>query len=97
MFVILATFQVDPAHLDAFLELIDTNAAASLADEPGCHRFDVCQTEGKPTEVVLYEIYDDPAAFDAHLETPHFAVFDQGVAPMVLAKEVKRLDLRPAR
>ena len=25
---------------------------------------------------MLYEIYDDAAAFDAHLATPHFAVFN---------------------
>ena len=32
-----------------------------------------------PEAVILYEIYDDAAAFDAHRETPHFAVFMDAV------------------
>ena len=47
-------------------------AANSLAQEDGCHVFDVC-TAG--TTVFLYELYTDKAAFDAHMQTPHYASF----------------------
>jgi quinol monooxygenase YgiN len=36
----------------------------------------------------LYELYDDEAAFAAHLETPHFKAFDREVAPWVVGKVV---------
>ncbi|MEM7522936.1 MAG: antibiotic biosynthesis monooxygenase [Pseudomonadota bacterium] len=39
----------------------------------------------------LYEVYDDAAAFDAHLASDHFKDFDAAVAPMVAAKTVRRL------
>lgn len=41
----------------------------------------------------LYEIYDDAAAFEAHKQTAHFAVFDRESAPLVAAKEVTLGDL----
>ena len=40
---------------------------------------------------MLYEIYDDAAAFDAHLATPHFAIFNEATAPLVASKTVHRL------
>ena len=48
------------------------NAAASVRDEAGCRQFDVAQDASKPEQFFLYEIYDDEAAFKAHMETPHF-------------------------
>ena len=37
---------------------------------------------------MLYEIYDDAAAFEVHKRTPHFAVFDRESAPFVATKAV---------
>ena len=44
--------------------------------ERGCRRFDVLEPAGEPDRVVLYEIYDDRAAFDAHLQSEHFRRFN---------------------
>ena len=71
------------------IRLIETNAAASVRDEPGCHRFDVATDPAHPDEVFLYEIYDDAAAFDAHRQTPHYAVFDEAISDLVAGKEVR--------
>jgi quinol monooxygenase YgiN len=49
--------------------------------------------EGEADRVLLYEIYDDAAAFEAHKQTAHFAVFDRDSAPLVAAKEVTLGDL----
>jgi len=43
---------------------------------------------GETDRIVLYEIYDDPAAFEAHKRTPHFATFDRESGPLVAAKAV---------
>lgn len=94
-FVILARFRVAPGQKRAFLELIGRNAAASVADEPGCRRFDVLtDATGEGDEVVLYEIYDSPAAFDAHLASPHFVAFRAATAGIVLSSSIERLNLR---
>ncbi len=91
-FVILARFRIAPGARDAFLDHVGRNAAASVADEPGCRRFDVLTHEaGAADEVVLYEIYDDAAAFDAHMGTPHFAAFSAATAAIVVSANVERL------
>lgn len=97
-FVIVAEFDVTPAQAEAFLQLVRANAAASVRDEPGCRRFDVLVPEVLPRDtdpmrVVLYEIYRDPAAFDAHLLTPHFKIFQEATADLVTGRVVRRFNL----
>ena len=48
--------------------------------EPGCRKFFVSRSEDNPDRFFLYEEYDDEAAFDAHLETPHFDRLIRGAA-----------------
>ena len=92
-FVIIVDFRLKPGTYDRFRALIVENAAASVRDEPGCRRFDVVVPEGEADRIILYEIYDDAAAFDAHLKTPHFASFDAASAPLVAARTVSRCRL----
>lgn len=93
MYVITVDFEIDATHLDAFLPLMVQNAAASVRDEPGCRQFEVCQDPDKPTRMFLYEVYDDRAAFDTHLATPHFTAFDEATTGMIISKTVRPLAL----
>jgi quinol monooxygenase YgiN len=90
-FVVIAEFEVRPEGLERFLELARADAGQSVAREPGCHQFDVTLERGAPNRVVLYEVYDDEAAFDAHLQMPHLATFRDGIEPLVLSRNVRRL------
>ncbi len=91
-FVLIVEFQVKPDSLEKFNQAIAINAKASVSEEPGCRQFDVLTPEAGPGDrITLYEIYDDAAAFDAHLATPHFATFNDATAPLVAAKTVHRL------
>jgi quinol monooxygenase YgiN len=92
-FVIVVDFKIKAGQMAAFRKLIDDNARASVRDEPGCSRFDVCTNRKDQDRILLYEIYDDRAAFDAHLKTPHFAVFNEQSAPLVADKSVAEYDL----
>ncbi len=87
---ILVRFTLHPGARPAFLDLVKANAAASVASEPGCTRFDVLEGD-EPDEVVLYEIYDDDVAFDVHLASAHFKSFDEASSPLVVTKAVQRL------
>ncbi|MEL6548894.1 MAG: putative quinol monooxygenase [Pseudomonadota bacterium] len=89
MFAVVVTLKIAPGKMPDFLTSIRPNAAASLRDEPGCHRFDVCHDDARPNEVFLYELYDDAAAFDAHLATEHFKIFDAETAPMIVGKDIR--------
>lgn len=71
MFVIVVLCRVQPEHVEAFIEASLDDARHSVLDEPGCLRFDLVQDDEEPTKIWLYEIYQDRAAFDHHLTTPH--------------------------
>lgn len=89
MYVVTVLFRVEPAQAAGFLERVRRQAADSLAAEPGCRRFDVCHDPARPGMVFLYEIYDDRAAFDAHLASHHFRAFDAEAGPVTLEKTVE--------
>mgnify|MGYP001799846413 CR=1 FL=1 len=86
MFAVTVIFDIHAGRMEDFLPLMLTNARASRDTEPGCQQFDVCR-EGD--RIFLYEIYDDRAAFDAHLATDHFLSFDAAVADMVAEKRLE--------
>ena len=92
-FVIVVDFKIQPGEMTAFRRLIDDNAKASVREEPGCRRFDVLANRKEADHILLYEIYDDRAAFDAHLKTSHFAAFSAASAPLVTDKTVQEYDL----
>ncbi|PKB71281.1 MAG: hypothetical protein BZY87_06155 [SAR202 cluster bacterium Io17-Chloro-G6] len=75
MYVIVAPLQIKEGHKAEFLEALMEDARGSNNDEPGCLRFDVIQDAEDEHRIWLYEVYKDEAAFKAHTEAPHFAVF----------------------
>jgi LDH2 family malate/lactate/ureidoglycolate dehydrogenase/quinol monooxygenase YgiN len=89
-YTILVEFTVVDGTLPGFLEMVRANAAASLAEEPGCRRFEVFVPDDG-NRVVLYEEYRDRSAFAEHCRTPHFLSFDAAVQSMVVAKRVTEL------
>jgi tripartite-type tricarboxylate transporter receptor subunit TctC len=71
--------------------LLLRNARQSLDTEPGCRQFDVCRWPDDECRFLLYEIYDDAQAFQAHLAADHFKAFDAAVTPWLSAKSVQLL------
>ncbi len=89
MFVVLVHFQVEQGFKKQFHEALRLQAQNSIEQEEHCHVFDVCQSNDNPLCFVLYELYSDEAAFNAHLESAHFHAFDQRVSPWVTSKSVQ--------
>jgi autoinducer 2-degrading protein len=89
-FVIMVDFRLKACAQTRFRRMIDANARASVKDEPGCRRFDVVEPHGELGRILLYEIYDDEMAFDAHCRAAHFLAFDAECAPLVEEKHVIR-------
>ena len=91
MFVVIVDWRVAPEEADAFAALLEGQARASLSREPACRVFDVAQDPEDPGSFFLYEVYEDRAAFDLHLGTPHFAAFAKVADPVTLSKTVRVL------
>ena len=88
--IVLVRFRVKPDRSEAFLARVRRQAEDSLRLEEACRRFDVATAPGDPTQVLLYEIYDDAAAFDLHLASDHFKAFDAEVREWLDDKVVER-------
>jgi (4S)-4-hydroxy-5-phosphonooxypentane-2,3-dione isomerase len=80
VFALVVELNVKPDKRRQFLQAIETNATASVRDEPGCLRFDVVQDRDDSDHFVLYELYNDDAAFEAHRSAPHFSAWRAAAA-----------------
>jgi quinol monooxygenase YgiN len=88
MIAVCVTFDIKDGQMETFLPLMNAQAKASLTQEDGCHRFDVCTQGNAANRVFLYELYTDRAAFDVHLASDHFKAFEASVAALIAAKSV---------
>jgi len=93
-FVVVAEFEVKADCVRDFLALARDDARHSLADEPGCRQFDIVQLDETPARVMFYEVYDDRAAFDTHLQTPHLYRFRAGFPALIVAERPVRFGRR---
>lgn len=86
MLILTVNLTIQPTQVDAFMRQALENAAQSKA-EPGCRQFDVLVDPKDSTQVLLYEIYDDEAALEAHQQTPHFKKYLTDAVPLLSARE----------
>ncbi len=92
-YIVTVEFDVDPARFAAFMPLMVENAETSKRDETGCRHFDVCRPRDVANRVFLYEIYDDEAAFQRHLQSGHFKAFAAATKDMITARRIVVCDL----
>jgi autoinducer 2-degrading protein len=80
-YVVIATWVADEGEEENVARILRENSVATNA-EPGCREFTVYREKDAPRTFVLYEVYDDEAAFQAHRESEHFKryVTDDAVA-----------------
>ena len=86
--VITVDFALHEGAMKDFMPLMVDNANRSRSLEPGCHRFDVLVSPKVRDRVFLYEIYQDRAAFETHLKTPHFLEFNEKSRPYIKNRTV---------
>jgi (4S)-4-hydroxy-5-phosphonooxypentane-2,3-dione isomerase len=83
MLAVCVDFEIDIASLDAFPTIIEKNALDLLADEGGCHQFNIAQDPQNPTKIFLYELYDDAVAFELHKKGSHYFEFNDAISGVV--------------
>ncbi len=78
--------ELNPGQLDAFLARAREHRTNVLTNEPGCERFDLLTPEEGGDVVLLYEVYTDKAALDAHFETPYMREYLEDTSPMIAGR-----------
>ena len=85
-FVLLVNIRVKPENVAAFMQKLGDNARAARR-EPGCRQFEALVDPNDKTKVVLFEVYDDDKAFEAHQATPHFKKYLAEAVPLLASRE----------
>jgi len=85
-FVLQVDIRIKPENVAAFMRKLAVNAAAARR-EPGCRQFDVLVDPKDATKVMLYEIYDDERAFEAHQREAHFKAYAAEAVPLLASRE----------
>ena len=89
----LSRIEVDPAQLPEYLALVTECGRESMAKEPGVYMMYSMQEKAHPERITILEIYADRAAYDHHIQTPHFQKYKQTTLKMV--KQLDLLDQNP--
>jgi autoinducer 2-degrading protein len=85
-FVLQVDIRIKPGNVEAFMQRLAVNAAAARK-EPGNRGFDVVVDPADPTRVMLYEVYADEKAFEAHQQTEHFRKYVAEAVPLLASRE----------
>jgi (4S)-4-hydroxy-5-phosphonooxypentane-2,3-dione isomerase len=85
-FVLVVNIRIKPESVDAFMQRLKDNASAARK-EPGCKQFEVLVDPKDKTKLMLYEVYNDEKAFEAHQATPHFKKYLAEAVPLLASRE----------
>jgi autoinducer 2-degrading protein len=85
-FVLVVNIRIKPENVERWMKLALENAREARK-EPGCRQFEVLVDPKERTKVLLFEIYDDDKAFEAHQATPHFKKYLAEAVPLLASRE----------
>lgn len=85
-FVLTVNIRIRPDAVEAFMKGVLENAR-SARKEPGCRQFEVLVDPQDRTKVMLFEVYDDETAFEAHQRTAHFKKYLAEAVPLLASRE----------
>jgi autoinducer 2-degrading protein len=88
MLVVVVFIEAQRGREDDLRQAIVGYSRICLEREPGCRRYDVCLDPVEPKAFLLYQIYDDEAAYMAHRELPHYAEFRLLADPWTATRRV---------
>ena len=83
LMVRIAEIEIDPVYLNEYKEILKTEAAASIKLEPGVIAILPMFQQEKPNQVRILEVYANKAAYQAHLQSPHFLIYKTSTLKMV--------------
>lgn len=88
MLIRIAALTIDSAYIDEYINLLQEEAAASVAVEPGVICIYPMFVKENPNQIRLLEIYLNQEAYEAHLKTPHFLKYKNSTLHMVESLEL---------
>lgn len=91
MMVRIAEIEVDSNYIEEYITILKKEAAESIKLEPGVLCIYPMFQKENPTQFRLLEIYENEAAYQTHLKTPHFLHYKTSTLNMVTS--LKLIDM----
>ena len=85
-FVRVADIEVDPAQREAFISAVKEEMDESIRVESGVLALYAVAEKDRPSSLRFFEVYADEAAYDAHLQSPHFRKYRATTEPMIRSR-----------
>ena len=79
----IAELEIDPAQLDAYKLALKEEIETSIRVEPGVLTLYAVSLKEHPEQIRLFETYRDAAAYESHLQSPHFKTYKGRTQQMV--------------
>lgn len=89
----LAKIQVDPSQLEKYNQALKEQMTTAVRVEPGVLTYYAVADKTDPSHITILEIYADTAAYQSHIQTPHFKKYKQTVEHMVKSLELVDVNL----
>ena len=84
--VLQVTIRIKPENVNNFMDQVLENAKAARS-ERGCRQFEVLVDPEDKTKVMLFEVYDDQKAFEAHQAGDAFKKYLANAVPLLASRE----------
>src|SRR5271156_214439 len=88
-----ATMEIAPGCRDRLMPLMMAHRARSLADEPGTLQFELLLPHDDENKVLIYEVYVDDEAFQAHWNGASMKQIGKETSGMILNLTFTRCSL----
>lgn len=89
----LAKIKVAPSQLEKYKAALQEQMATAIRLEPGVLTYYAMANKNDPANITILEIYADTAAYQQHINTPHFKKYKETVKDMVTSLELVDVNL----
>ena len=89
----IAELEIDPAQLAAYRNALKEEITTAIRVEPGVLTLYAVSVKDQPSQIRIFETYTDQAAYESHLQTPHFKKYKAETQGMV--KSLKLIETEP--
>ena len=86
--ILVVEYDIVPAEIDKYLTATKELGAAAVK-EPGCRQLSIAVSQKDPNHVLLFEAWDNAAAFDAFLATDLFKKYQATVGNMIAKRDIR--------
>jgi quinol monooxygenase YgiN len=84
------TLDFNEGAMTGYLELAHQHKALVLKNEPGCQKFDILTPDDTENRVHLFEVYDDEAALEIHMNSDYMQKYREKSGPMLANRTLAR-------